>query len=206
MLRDAQMTDDESEIKRRALELIAECLFAQGSILPAGATHEELQGFENRSGVRLPPKLADMYRCFNAPVNSSFGWIRSVGRPFESCDVEMTLNLRDIDWRHRGWIPFANDGCGNDYVVPTRNEWGAGEPVVFFDTIESVEVPSYVCASDVWRFLLFSCRCEIAWDLDDGRFAEYKNWPFDQDLVMRIDPQVSAFEGVTLPWRTDSSC
>ena len=94
------------------------------------------------------------------------------------------------DWKKREWIPVAGDGCGNHYIIPTQNEFGLGNPVVFVDVGRAVESPSYVVASDIDHFVLGTLRKEM----DDT------GWPFNRERTLAFDHRISDFHAVPFPW------
>ncbi|MCG3126416.1 MAG: hypothetical protein CHACPFDD_01251 [Phycisphaerae bacterium] len=97
-------------------------------------------------------------------------------------------------WMQRGWIPIAGDGCGSYYLMPSRNDFGPGYPVIFCDHVDGLTAPTYIVASDLWHFIDFYLRE----DLGEER------WPFDRDFVTQKDPLITAFHGVALPWKVDA--
>jgi hypothetical protein len=86
--------------------------------------------------------------------------------------------------RDRGWVPVANDGSGDHYVVD------AGSGTVYFVDQADYDVAAYAAASGLPAFLEF---------LLEGELGE-RRWPFDASYVLDRDP---ALAGVTpSPWAT----
>ena len=130
-----------------------------GEQIPNGVTDDQLAGFEQRTGIAIPTDLRDWLRVSNGPCIGPGGFY-GINTARDYLGIEFILGLRP-EWRVKKWIPIAGDGCGNDYVMPTQQEYGAGYPVVFFDSMASTDVPSYIAASGVGHFLLFLLEREL---------------------------------------------
>jgi len=120
------------------------------------------------------------------------GGLFGIGPARTDLDIETCLDLFPA-WKKKKWIPIAGDGCGNYYIVPTQQEFGPGNPVLFIDTIWSTESAQFVVASGIGYFLLFLLEKEL------GKTG----WPFDEQHVALLDPGIKLTCGVALPWRTD---
>lgn len=156
--------------------------------IPSGVTDEEIAQFEERTGISVPTTLRSWLRITNGPCVGPGGFYGI--HPLRShLEMEDYL-IRYPDWSKRQWIPVAGDGCGNHYIMPTQNDFGAGFPVLFIDVGKAVDSPSYVVASDLEHFIVGILRKEIG---DTG-------WPFHQDNTLTFVPGLSEYHGVPFPW------
>lgn len=162
-----------------------------GELLPEPATDEKLDSFEKRSGIKLPIDLRKWFKVTNGPCVGP-GGLYGIENSQSHLDIEYYLALFP-SWKSRKWIPVAGDGCGNYYIVPTQEEYGAGYPVVFVDTSVASENPAYIVASDIGHFLELLLEAEL------GR----KGWPFDMNFMIKVDPEITRFRNVPLPWAID---
>jgi hypothetical protein len=177
------MTDIE-----RVLELLPLVPKAPRDTLPTGATSEQLNAFPQRTGIQLPPELSSWLSISNGPCIGHGGFF-GLEASRKDLDIYQYLALCP-SWKKKKWIPMASDGCGNFYVVPTNGEFGAGFPVVFVDVGESFDLPAYIVASGVVKFIRFLLERELG----------PTQWPFDREEVVRRDPDILKFHGVALPW------
>jgi SMI1 / KNR4 family (SUKH-1) len=186
-----------------------------GETVPAGVPEGVIVEFEERTGVAVPPHLRSWLRVSNGPCVGA-GGAYGIRPDCPFLDIEDSLRLHPA-WLRLGWIPIANDGCGNEYCVVTKNDFGQGEPVIFVDAMNGEDKPTYVVASDTWQFLrsyLIEFNNEMG-DYRAGRFAteELQNrpvaelasearsrWPFNKEIVVRDDPDILKFSAATLPW------
>lgn len=156
--------------------------------IPPGLDELHLDQFEGRTGITLPPMMRRWLMLTNGPCVGPGGFYGI--RPMRSdLDIEGRIALFP-EWRNRKWIPVAGDGCGNDYIMPTQNEFGTGLPIIFVDTTISPDVPIYVVASDLEHFLLGILQKEMG----------VKGWPFDPNHVLEFDPQITNCRDIKLPW------
>jgi hypothetical protein len=172
----------------RIKELLLHLPLPPGGEIPPGVTETELLEFQERTGITLPTELCDWLRISNAPFIGSQGalGIKTRSKYF---DIEYYYDLFPI-WKVQFWVPVGADGSGNYYVIPTRNEFGTGFPVLFIDTHDNANAPAYIVASSVGHFLEFLIERELG----------MSKWPFDKAEVATKDPDILAFRGVDLPW------
>ncbi|MFO0838463.1 MAG: SMI1/KNR4 family protein [Phycisphaerae bacterium] len=173
-----------------------ECLLRRGirdhSALPRGATEDQIEQFVLRTGLQVPPSLRLFLRRWNG-IHGGEGGLYGIGPGVdEFLDIEHMLRRFPKFWR-KLWIPVAGDGCGSYYIVPTRQEFGAGFPVIFCDHVDGWDA-TYSVASD---YLLFVSFC-LQRELDDVDW-----WPFEREQFLREDPEIARFSGVPLPWDAD---
>ena len=179
-------------------------------------TDADLEGFVRDIGMPVPDDLRAWLKMANGPSVPP----RLFGLRTRS-DIESILEIHP-NWKMKKWIPIGNDGCGNYYVVPTQQEFGAGFPVMFIDTMEWSETPTYLVASSVGAFLKFFLESEIILSelvplyktmLDEGAWGNRlaigindprrPKWPFDKQYVVERDPGILGFSKELLPWEVD---
>ena len=120
--------------------------------------------------------------------------------------LEVVLKIYAL-WREKKWIPIADDGCGNYYVMATQGEFGEGFPIVFVEAVTDHENPRYIVASDLGHFLIFLMEDELSLrqaDPYDPTEPPETPWPFDKEVV-HDDPAILNFHGVPLPWDADKA-
>lgn len=158
--------------------------------LPPPSTEAAFERFAARTSVAIPPPLQSwLLRVNGAAIGE--GYTYGIECDPEN-EIECLWSLRP-EWAEKGWIPIANDGCGNYYLVATRNEFGPGYPVFFVDTITDPNVSDYLCASSISLFFFLLLE----------QILEETDWPFDKDFTLSRDPGVLEFTGIRYPWDPD---
>jgi len=182
------MTNTVTQIR----ELLIQVPVPPGYRLPPGATDAELAAFRAVSGLEIPNELEEWLRISNGPLVGA-GGLYGVGEQGESraSTIAEILNLHP-GWKDLGWIPVGGDGCGDYYVLSTKNPTTNGNAVLFIDCHEDELKPAYAVASNLWRFLRFHLRSELG----------HRYWPFDKVRVLEEDPELELVKGVVLPWQT----
>lgn len=142
-----------------------------------GATDEELRRLEERLGLRLPSCLADWLRVCRGSTGGP-GGLFGTGSGRQHLEIDWMLD-RFPEWRGRGWIPVAGDGCGNYYVLLSHEP---GERIGFVETMKATDEIAYVTATSLHTFLREMPRDEV----------EETGWPFDRDYVALVDPDLLA--------------
>jgi hypothetical protein len=104
--------------------------------------------------------------------------------------------MYDQTWIAQSWLPVGDDGCGDDYVVPSDGDGAGHHPVWFIDQSDH-DRPAYVVASEIGLFLEFILEDAIA-EREPGGFW----WPFERDEMARRDPNIVLCRGAPLPWET----
>jgi cell wall assembly regulator SMI1 len=161
--------------------------------LPAGASEADINAFELRTGLSVPPEMRDWLSMFNGPFVGRAG-IFGIRPTDGRLDIETELE-RVPQWVEKGWIPLAEDGCGDYYVLDTRSTVNGTRPVYFLDHEISRTEPDYIVASGLWPFLRFFLIDDEIDDVDE------KYWPFDRERVLAEDPTLARYEGdVSFPW------
>ena len=162
-----------------------------GEDMPKGLSDQELSSFENRSGIRLPNVFQDWLKVTNGPCIGLGGMVGIDSR--RSIQNIEDIYMRHSNWPANGWIPVANDGFGNFYVL--LHEVSGLEPVAFIDCNIDPERISYVASSNLWTFLRFYFSGESK-DIEDSQ------WPFDKNEVLMNDPDILKSQ-LPLPWECD---
>jgi cell wall assembly regulator SMI1 len=169
-------------------ELLARVPRPPEDSIPGGVSDGDLAKLEKRLGFPLPDSVRDWLKVSNGPCVGP-GGLFGVRPKRKHLDIESYFKMFPA-WKPKGWIPIAGDGCGNYYVIPANQDFGKGFPVVFIDTGESADEPAYIVSSDIEHFLISLLECELG----------SEGWPFDERVVMRNDPHITRFRGVSLPW------
>jgi cell wall assembly regulator SMI1 len=154
-----------------------------------GVSEEDINAFSERTGITVPEDLRLWWRWVYDCSLSHVGFFNI--RSSKNLDVEGLFGLFPL-WKDRAWIPLANDGCGNFYLLAARNDFGIGHPVFFVDSASDPNLPAYIVASDMDHFLTGVLVREL-----EGPFA---GWPFDRDAMLEFDPQMAKYRGLPFPW------
>ncbi|WP_081752686.1 SMI1/KNR4 family protein [Kallotenue papyrolyticum] len=158
-----------------------------GETIPEGLGDEEIAAFTERTGVAVPSEVAELLRFMNGPYVGHKVLLGIIDHEYRG--IEPIYQLYPY-WKDRGWLPIGGDGCGNYYVVPTRGEFGPGYPVFFVDTMDDPDVPAYIVASNVVRFVEFLILNELG-EID---------WPWDKNEVLKKDPDILRYCRIPIPW------
>ena len=156
--------------------------------LPRGATEEAVSAFEGRTGLAVPARLREWLRFINGPCIGP-GGLLGIGTHRSSLDIEEVLRWYPR-WRDNGWIPVAADGCGNYYVLNTKE---SGSAVYFVDTALDADHLAYVVGSNLWRFLWFILKAE----------SGARDWPFSKEYVLSHDPDIARCASAPVPWEAE---
>jgi hypothetical protein len=111
------------------------------------------------------------------------------GDPF--VDIE-SRHTRLPEWCRKEYLPVAGDACGSQYVIRSHLRDVGLFPVYFVDHEDfgTLNRPSYVVASGLWRFLWFYFRN----DLGD------RGWPCKESYVLKNDPTLARLKHATFCW------
>lgn len=159
--------------------------------LPPGAGDAEIAGFEIRTGLTIPPAFREWLKFTNGPTIGA-GGVRGVQTSHEADDIESHYDWHP-EWREKGWIPIAGDGCGDYYVIATQEHNSQGHPVFFIDCHLDPLTPAYIVASNVLSFLRFYLRRDLG----------ERGWPFDRAKMLAEDPAIAEPTTADLPWEAD---
>lgn len=174
------------EIVERVRVLLERVPRAPEQPAPGGADPAEISELSNELGIALPAELvAWLEVCRGEAIGP--GGVFGVRPDRDDCDIAGRL-AGQPEWRRRGWLPVAGDGCGNSYVLLTTGPLTGFVGLV--DTVADPDGLAYVVASDLWRFLRFLFERELG---ETG-------WPFDQNLVLAEDPDLATAPPELLPW------
>ena len=153
---------------------------------PGAASEAELTDLARRLKTGLPQDLAAWLRvCKGEAIGP--GGVFGARPDNEANDMAARLALYP-QWRSKGWLPVAGDGCGNCYVLLTAGPLTGF--VAFVDTADAPARLDYVVATRLWRFLLFLFRRELG----------ASGWPFDPRAVLAEDPGLAKAPTELLPW------
>jgi cell wall assembly regulator SMI1 len=175
------------------VQLLKESAERSHVALPPGIGDAEIRDFQMRTGLTVPASLREWLAITNGP--SVGEWLYGVRPKKRSLDIEHILRLYPA-WLREGWIPVANDGCGDYYVLATQAEDGPGNPVFFIENHEDEDKPKYVAASDLWHFLYFLLDDSLHHDPESAEPA----WPFSEDFVLARDAALRDYRTVPRPW------
>ena len=154
--------------------------------VPPSLDRSEITELQRRLGMGFPPTFAEWLTKTNAPCVGSGGFV-GLSPARKSLDIE-AIYQNYPSWQSAGWIPVANDGSGNYYVlVPPRF------PVAFIDVSENPCGLAYVAASNLLKFIEMFIRRECG----------ERDWPFNEDYVLRNDPDVVTHRDLAcMPWES----
>lgn len=155
--------------------------------IPSGLSDTELKVVEKSLNLVFPGAFRDWLAVTNAPCVGSGGFV-GVNPNRKSLDIE-SIYANYPDWLELGWIPVANDGSGN-YFVLLRDERD-GELVAFVDVGEDPSMLAFVAASSLQKFI----------ELFIGRQTGETRWPFNRDFVLLHDSSIESKKHIApMPW------
>ncbi|HEX3628443.1 MAG TPA: SMI1/KNR4 family protein [Verrucomicrobiae bacterium] len=185
-------------IEDKVLELVNNLSDFKGErVAAAPATDEQIIKFERIHELKLPCEIRELLKCYNGISLGPSTFYPLFSKSKDDCSMDWYLRERP-EWSKKGWMPIADDGCGDVFILATSlliPSTGT-HPVFFLDQAE--DAPTYVVASGVWRFLFFF--------LENERFYQRKQlsyWPFDKEKVVAIDPKIVECKGIPLPWEAN---
>ena len=179
------------KFQEEILAMVQQVKLPPGETLPPGIGSDEIDAFSRRTRLHVPPELTEWLKICNGPCFNPEGTY-GIGVSRKILDIESKLKLKP-EYLSLGWIPLAGDGCGDYYLVATKEEYGPGYPVFFIDHEIAYDQPRYIVASSIAHFLRFY--------LEESLGAYY--WPFTKDKVLEKDPDICGFHGIRLPWDAD---
>jgi cell wall assembly regulator SMI1 len=165
--------------------------------LNPGASEDAIRAAQDKLKVVFPPSFTRFLRLWNG---GEFGSDALYGIP------PITPHHLDITWYReeildardcpKSWIPIANDGCGNYFVIATEIPTvGAECAIGFVDySVSPTNITNYI-ATNYWAFLEFFIRL-MAGDKDVIHGAPIeppglRPWPWDEDWLAQNDPYLS---------------
>ena len=194
----------ESAAKRRPLTYYAKVLqqhlkrSGEGKLF--GANDRDIASLEKFLGTPIPADLKRWFLLCNGNV-SGFSSVRK--RKDWSIAAAM-----GTPWGTKDWIPFADDGCGDNFAISIKPIAGTF-PVAFFDVVD-FENPAYFVASSLERFLQSFIalndwhRFESETEPEDEDFdIDAFQWRFDKKAALKVDPGLAVLPKKLLPWNCD---
>src|SRR5205809_580390 len=91
----------------------------------------EFEREEQIIGITFPSDLRDWLLICNGSTIGP-GGVFGVGRCPKSLRIAERF-LSEFGWGQHGWIPIADDGCGDTYVIDASITVTRGNPVYFID-------------------------------------------------------------------------
>jgi len=176
---------------------VMQLLVAEAGVHLVPATEGELSDFEKAHGLNLPDEFKAWFRkCNGACVSpGSLYPLFSTGK-----GVSVDWYLKQYPhWRRRGWLPIADDGCGDIYVMMTQvvTPPQVTHLVCFMDQSD-FEQPRFAVASGLWLFLYFFLKSGALMK-DCGNAS----WPFEKQAVLAEDPALAQCQDFPLPWELE---
>jgi len=121
--------------------------------LQAGATPQELDAFEAKFRLSLPPDFRELYQWRNGQSGSAslennrmFSSLDEIASTKEMLDGMIGTDFDDPKWWRQGWVPFLANGGGDHLCVDlTAEDSGTpGQLLEFYhdDETRSVEYPN----------------------------------------------------------------
>ena len=156
-------------------------------------TYRKIKSFESNYNIKLPKDFIDWLFITNGS-NVGPGGFFGIETGRNSNDIEFYLNLYPI-WVEVKYIPVASDGFGNTYLIDLTNSFTNGF-IFFIDSSGDISKPTYYVASHVWTFLYCILSRDTVEDEDDIE----NSWPFDEQKVISLDPEILKTPKEFLPW------
>lgn len=166
--------------------------------LDPAPTLEEIAQSERRLGIRFPQALKQWLAVCNG-AHTTFGDLYGVPTSTKGGrgTIEAIATMwNDAGWLQRGWIPIANDGCGNFYVI-AYDHGTRDYAVAFIDTMENPQTLSYAVASSLLPFVAAFFLKDINLEIPASKQVI---WPFDEYWVRENDPALFEVTVAALPW------
>ena len=154
---------------------------------PSGASGQELDEFEVRTGLRITSQLREWLATVNGAMVGP-GGLFGVRPVRDVLSIEYYLKIYP-EWCQDGWLPIASDGLGNFWIVAVGPD-GSGGWVAFVNTHNDPDSIDYYVASTVFRFLDFILRSELG----------ERGWPESRDYVLERDPDLQRVPESLTAW------
>lgn len=158
---------------------------------------EEINEFENLNKISFPKELKEWLTvCNGISIDNTYFRLFGINKEQSHLDILSTYEYCE-EWKDLGWIPFSTDACGDFYVIDTKNTINNMHPIYFCDQCDYSK-PDYIVSSNLWRFIKFMLENEIKSDMDEN-----DKWPFNEQQVVKEDPEIILSKIAPLPWKTD---
>jgi len=151
-------------------------------------TVETIQWIERELGISIPPSLKEWWQHCNG-FSFTYGNAYGVNTEDPGGDIRGIYRLDGLDaWRQRNWIPVADDGCGNYYLL-VRDEIADLFPVCFVEMLEDPFSLHYAASSGIHHFLWGFVSTSVG-----------RDWPFNRSEALALDPDLARVQVAPLPW------
>ncbi len=165
--------------------------------IPPGATPAELARLRRDLTFTPPPELESwLTLCRGCEVQAP-SIVHLLGTRARHFDIAKALLP---EWIANRWIPIADDGCGQHYVLIADR---APAPVAFFEA-HAPERPEYLVASSLPVFLdlaIQEAEASPALSLDEPECVD-PVW-FSRDKLLIADPAAAAIMDIPFAWQRD---
>ncbi len=206
------MPPNEPQLKAEVLSLLKQVKPLNERLALEPATEVKIEAFEQKLHLAIPAELRGwLMLCNGANVNpGGIIGLEEIGKYY----------TWHPNWWINNWIPVADDGCGDTYVLAGGEIISSSQthPVFFIDQSD-VDQPAYVVASGLWKFLCFLLEKEViqrefppildteshGWHERMQQWLRNPNrkdyWPFMKDKVLQKDPCLNDYTGAApFPW------
>lgn len=180
--------NEQMKIREEVYDLLKKLPLRGAKRFPEGANPEHLDSLERSLGFCLPEEYRNWLIMSNGPPVVP-GGMAGIEKKTATNDILKLMEIYPI-WKANRYLPITGDGFGNDYVLAVGHQYGKWNPVLFIESQEGAESPTYIVASDLWLFLKGFFLMELG---EDG-------WPFDQEKTLLFDPDISKVPNIKLPW------
>ncbi|GMV24975.1 MAG: hypothetical protein AMXMBFR58_10060 [Phycisphaerae bacterium] len=157
-----------------------------------------ISAFRKSIGFPLPSELrAWLTVCNGSPLVAGLWVARFLGvRDKSKAFLDIGGSFEHQEWRTQRWIPFADDGCGQTFLlVPCK---ALNRSVVcFHEGTSGAEEIEYVVASSLWHFLVGALSERVSGGEEDSA----DSWPFDRKSTLVLDPDLKRVRGFQFPWQ-----
>jgi SMI1 / KNR4 family (SUKH-1) len=158
------------------------------------ANEADVNALESFLRIKVPQEYREWIE-FMDNIVAGAGYLHSLKK-----NPPMKHSLFDIyddypQWAKNKWIPVADDGLGNDFVMLVEHAAGVNPIVLFYNSID-LEIPSCVVNSNLFVFL--ECFFE------DGLVkAENSWWCRNEAELLAKDPALTQINGLRFPWEPE---
>ncbi len=179
--------------------LIRKYQFGTDWEIPGGASQERVARYEREMGFAFPDDFKAWVALANgAQMSGSFD--HYFGVPGSLTEAFGDLYELIPSWRVKCWIPIAGDSCGCYCAMATRQEFGDGYPIIYFDIDKGLENPTCIEASDLQHFLERQIEVAHLFDTKGLMSAYERDSETFKKRIHANDPEILKFHGDPYPW------